>query len=94
VVDDLIRQFQARQRSATPTTPTKQRTTIRREEEETVAGSDNARGEVSSAKRHKKCGSGGHSKSPEVTAPSHLHLMYPEEASREQGNEERDVSDV
>jgi hypothetical protein len=32
VVDDLIRQIQARQRSATPTTPAKQRTTIRREE--------------------------------------------------------------
>src|SRR6266487_602858 len=96
VVDDLIRQIQARQRSAAPTTPTKQRTTIRREEEETVAGSDDARAEASGAKRRKKRGSGGHNKSQEVTAPSHLHLMYQEEdesaSSRDQGDEERDVS--
>jgi hypothetical protein len=91
VVDDLIRQIQARQRSATPT---KQRTTIRREEEETVEGSDNARGEVSSARRHKNRGSGGHNKTQEVMAPSHLHLMYREEASREQEDEKRDVTDV
>src|SRR5260370_24974427 len=37
VVDDLIRQIQARQRS---TTPTKQRASVKREEEETVAGSE------------------------------------------------------
>jgi len=98
VVDDLIRQIQARQRSAAPTTSTKQRTTIRREEEETVAGSNNARAEAASARRRKKRGSGGHYKSPEVTAPSHLHLMYREEhestSSREGEDKERDVSDV
>jgi len=93
VVDDLIRQIQARQRSATPT---KQRTTIRREEEETVAGSDDARGEVSSARRKKKRGSGGQNKTQEGAAPSHLHLMYQEEhedaPSREQEDVERDAS--
>ena len=94
VVDDLIRQIQARQRSATPTTPTKQRTTIRREEEETVAASDDARGEGSSARRRKKRGGSGHNKTQEGAAPSHLHLMYREEASREQEDEERDVSDA
>ena len=76
VVDDLIRQIQARQRS---TTPTKQRASVKREEEETVAGSENAGGEAGSARRRKKRGSGGHTKSQEVTAPSHLHLMYQED---------------
>jgi hypothetical protein len=98
VVDDLIRQIQARQRGATPTTPTKQRAYSRREEEETVAGSDNAGAEAASARRKKKRGSGGHSKSQEVTAPSHLHLMYQEEdesaSSREREDEERDASHV
>jgi hypothetical protein len=98
VVDDLIRQIQARQRSAAPTTPTKQRTTIRREEEETVAESDGAREEASSVRRRKKRGSGGHNKPQEVTAPSHLHLMYQEEDEspllREREDEERDASDV
>ena len=91
VVDDLIRQIQARQRSAAPT---KQRTTVRREEEETVAVSDNDEGDVSSARRRKKRGSGGHNKSQEGAVPPHLHLMYHEEVSHEQGDQERDVSDV
>ena len=95
VVDDLIRQIQARQRSATPT---KQRAYSRREEEETMAGSDDARGEAESARRRKKRGSGGHNKTQEGAAPSHLHLMYQEEhenaSSREREDEERDASDV
>jgi hypothetical protein len=98
VVDDLIRQIQARQRSAAPTTPTKQRTFTRREEDETVAGSDDAGAETGSARRRKKRGSGGHSKTLEVTTPSHLHLMYQEEdenaSSRDQVDEERDASHV
>jgi len=98
VVDDLIRQIQARQRSAAPTTPAKQRTTIWREVQETVAGSDDARAEGSSARRRKKRGTGGHNKSQEVTTPSHLHLMYQEEdesaSSRDQEDEERDASHV
>jgi hypothetical protein len=91
VVDDLIRQIHARQKSAVPTV---QRELKSREDEETVAGHDDARGDAGSARRRKKRGSGGHIKSQEVTAPSHLHLMYREEASREQGDEERDASDA
>jgi hypothetical protein len=95
VVDDLIQQMQARQRSVTPT---KQRTAIRREGDETAAGSDDTRREGNSAKRHKKRGSGGHSTLSEVTAPSHLHLMYQEEdesvSSREREDEEKDASHV
>ena len=94
-VDDLIRQIQARQRSAAPT---RQRTTIRKEGDETVAGGDNAGGEAGSARRRKKRGGGGHNKTQEVTAPSHLHLMYQEEdesaSSREGEDEERDASDA
>ena len=76
VVDDLIRQIQARQRSAAPT---KQRANTRREEEEREVSTDVAGGEAGGAQRRKKRGSGGHKKSTEVTAPSHLHLMYREE---------------
>ena len=96
VVDDLIRQIQARQQSATPTTPTKQRTFTRREEEERAASSDNARGEAGSVRRRKKRGGSGHNTSQVVIAPSHLHLMYRDEeesaSSREREDEERDVS--
>src|SRR6266700_2940009 len=74
-VDDLIRQIQARQRSAAPT---KQRANTRKEEEEREASTDVAGGEAGGAQRRKKRGSGGHKKSTEVTAPSHLHLMYRE----------------
>ena len=95
VVDDLIRQIQARQRSATPT---KQRTTIRRGEEETVAGDVNAGSETGSARRRKKRGSGGQNKTQDGLAPSHLHLMYHEDhenaSSREGEDEEKDVSDA
>jgi hypothetical protein len=91
VVDGLIRQIQARQRSAEPT---KQRTTIRKEDEETVAVSDDARGEVSSARRRKKRGSGRHNKLQEVAAPSHLHLMYREEDESASSREREDVSDA
>ena len=94
VVDDLIRQIQARQRSAASTTPTKQRTFTRREEEERAVSSDNAGGEAGSARRRKKRGGSGHNKTQEGATPSHLHLMYREEASREQEDEERDVSDA
>jgi hypothetical protein len=59
-----------------------------------VVGSDDARAEGSSERRKKKRGSGGHNKTQEATAPSHFHLMYREEVSREQEDEERDVSDV
>jgi len=94
VVDDLIWQIQARQRSAESTTPTKQRAFMRKEEEERAASSDNDEGEAVSGRRRKKRGSGGHNKSPEGAVPPHLHLMYREEASREQEDDERDVPDA
>src|SRR6266566_4814002 len=87
-VDDLIRQIQARQRSAAPT---KQRANTRREEEERAATSDIDGGEAVSGRRRKKRGSGGHNKSQEGAVPPHLHLMYPEEASREREDDERDA---
>ena len=93
VVDNLIRQIQARQKSAAPT---KKRPFTRREEDETVAGDVNAGSEAGSARRHKKRGSGGQNKTQEGVAPSHLHLMYQEEdenaSSRER--EDEDVSDT
>jgi hypothetical protein len=95
VVDDLIRQIQARQRSAAPS---KQRANTRREEEERAASSDDAGGEAGGAQRRKKRGSGGHKKSTEVTAPSHLHLMYRKEddglSNREREDDKSDASDV
>ncbi len=94
VVDDLIRQIQARQRSAAPTTPTKQRAFSRREEDETVSVSDNVEGEAVSGRRRKKRGSGDHNKSQEGAVAPHLHLMYREEASREREDEERDAPDA
>jgi hypothetical protein len=98
VVDDLIRQIQARQKIAAPTTPSTQRAFTRREEEKTVVGSDDAGEEAGSARRRKKRGSGGHNKQQEVTAPSHLHLMYQEEhedaSLREREDEEGDASDA
>jgi hypothetical protein len=93
VVDDLIRQIQARQRSAAHT---KQRTFTRRVDEERPASSDNAEREAGYARRRKKRGSGGHSKSQEVMVPLHLHLMYQEEdesASTREREDQRDVSD-
>jgi hypothetical protein len=96
VVDDLIRQIQARQRSASQATPTKQRASSRGEE--AVAVSDNAGAETGSVRRRKKRGSGGQNKTQEVTVPSHLHLMYQEEhedaSLYEREDEERDVPDA
>jgi hypothetical protein len=95
VVDDLIRQIQVRQHSASPTT---HRANIRREENETVAGRDTTGAETGSARRRKKRGSGGHNNAHDGTALSHLHLMYREEdedaVSREREDDESDTSDV
>ena len=95
VVDDLIRQIQARQRSAAST---KQRIFTTREKDETVAGDVNAGSETGSARRRKKRGSGGQNKTQDGLAPSHLHLMYHEDhenaSSREGEDEEKDVSDA
>ena len=61
-------------------------------------GSDDAEEEAWRARRRKKRGSGGHNKSQEVTAPSHLHLMYQEEhedaLSCEREEKESDAHDV
>jgi hypothetical protein len=96
IVDNLIRQIQARQRGAALATTIKQRAYSRREEEERAASSDTVGEEVGSARRRKKRGSGGHSKSQEGAAPSHLHLMFQEEhedaSLRERVDEERDAS--
>jgi hypothetical protein len=94
MVDDLIRQIQARQRSAVPTIPTKQRAFMRKEEEERAVSSDNDEGDAVSGRRRKKRGSGGHNKSAEGAVPSHLHLMYREEASPEQDDDESDTPDA
>jgi hypothetical protein len=94
VVDDLIRQIQARQRSAAPTTPTKHRASFRREDDERVANNDHSGAEAGSSRRHKKRGSGVHSKPQEGAVPPHLHLMYREEVSREREDEERDAPDA
>ncbi len=96
VVDDLIRQIQVRQRSAS--SPTAQRIDIRREEAETVAGRGTTGAETGSARRRKKRGSGGHNHAQDRTAPSHLHLMYREEdedaVSREREDDGKDASDA
>jgi hypothetical protein len=91
VVDDLIRQIQARQRSAAPT---KHRASVRREDDEIVADNDRSGEEAGSSRRHKKRGTGGHSKPKEGAVPPHLHLMYREEVSREREDEERDAPDA
>ncbi|HEY6408823.1 MAG TPA: type IV secretory system conjugative DNA transfer family protein, partial [Ktedonobacteraceae bacterium] len=96
MVDDLIRQIQARQRGAAPTTLTTQRAYSRREEDETAARRDDAEAETGSARRRKKRGSGGQNKTQDEVAPSHLYLMYQEEdesaSSPEREDGERDAS--
>jgi hypothetical protein len=79
VVDDMIRQSLARQRSAAPT---KQRAWTRSEDVETEEGGDHAGGEAGSARRRKKRGSGSRKQS---------HLMYREE---EEGASAREGEDV
>jgi hypothetical protein len=96
VVDDLIRQIQARQKSAMPT---KRRIFIRREEEEkTMAGNGSSAEEAGSSRRHKKRGGSTRNKQQEGAVPSHMHLMYREdddsEASREREDEEMGASDA
>ena len=75
VVDDLIRQSQACQRSAMPT---RQRASARREEEESMTGSDDAEEEAGSARRHKKRGGSNRNKQQDAPAAPHIHLMYRE----------------
>jgi hypothetical protein len=79
-VDDLIRQSQARQRSAAPT---RQRASTRREKEESMTGSDDTEEEeAGSARRHKKRGGSNRNKQQEAPAAPHIHLMYREDGER------------
>jgi hypothetical protein len=94
IVDDLIRQIQARQKSAAPTTQTIQRVSRRREGEETTMGNDRFGTEVGSSRRHKKRGGSTRDKQQEGAVPSHMHLMYGEDKEREHMEEERDTADI
>jgi hypothetical protein len=95
VVDDLIRQIQARQQSAAPTI---QRVSRRRDGEEAAIGTGRAGEEAGSSRRHKKRGGSTRTKQQEEKVPSHMHLMYREdderEAFREHLGEERDTADA
>ncbi len=94
VVDDLIRQIQARQKSAAPTM---KGASHRREGEETGIGNDGLGEEASNTRRHKKRGGSNRNKQQDGAVPAHMHLMYHEEheseVSREDGEEERDGTD-
>ena len=79
MVDDLIRQSQARQRSAAPT---RQRTSIRREDEHSETSGDGAEETAGSARRHKKRGGSNRDKQQEEPAAPHIHLMYREDEDR------------
>jgi hypothetical protein len=75
VVDDLIRQIQARQRSAAPTI---QRVSRWQEEDEAVKRNGSTGEEAASSRRHKKRGGSNRNKQQEGAIPSHMHLMYRE----------------
>jgi hypothetical protein len=95
VVDDLIKQSQARQRSASSTKP---RALSRRNEDELLGVAGHAKGEAESTRRHKKRGSGSHEKQEGQAAPVQVHLMYCDEEedvfSREEGDEERGTTNA
>jgi hypothetical protein len=90
VVDDVILQIQARQKSSTPK---RHRESRRRESEESGTGFTHA-AEVGGSRRHKKRGGSTRDKQQEGAVPSHMHLMYGEDDEREQMEEERDTDDV
>jgi hypothetical protein len=95
VVDDLIRQIQARHKSAAPSM---RGSPQRSEGEETGTGNTRSGEEGSSSRRHKKRGGSTRSKHQEGAVPSHLHLMYGEDDEREltlqEVDEERDTADA
>ena len=90
VVDDLIRQIQARQRSAAPTI---QRVSRWREEDEAVKRSGSSGEEAASSRRHKKRGGSNRKKPQERVVHSHMHLMYREEDERESPEAEGEEHD-
>jgi len=79
-VDDLIRQSQARQRTAAQT---RRRSPIKSVGEDAEEERDHTGAEAGSVRRHKKRGSGGQRTQEEQAAPVHLHLMYREEEQQE-----------
>ena len=90
VVDDLILQIQARQKSAGLTI---QRASRRRGSEETGTGNTHVGEEVSSMRRHKKRGGSNRNKQQEGVVPSHVHLMYREEDESELSRKREDDVD-
>jgi hypothetical protein len=91
VVDDLILQIQARQKSATPTIHRESR---RRESEESGTGYTHAGEEAGSSRRHKKRGGSKRTRQQEGAVPSHMHLMYGEDDEHEHMDGERDTADA
>ncbi len=95
VVDDLIRQIQARQKNATQII---RRVPRRIEGEETATGNIRSGAEAGSSRRHKKRGGSNRNKQQEGVVPSHLHLMYREddesESSRPLVDDESDAPDA
>jgi hypothetical protein len=91
VIDDQIRQIQARQKSATSSI---HRASHGKEAEEAVIGKDSTREEVDRSRRHKKRGGSTRDKHHEGAVPSHMHLMYGEDDEREHMEEERDTADT
>ncbi len=89
VVDDLIRQTLARQRSAAPAKP---RALPTRREEDTERGGDYSGPEGDSTRRRKKRGGSSRKQAQYGATPAHQHLMYPEEeeaaSAEERENEE------
>ncbi len=87
VVDDLIQQTLARQRSAAPS---RQRVWTRSEDEVTAGAGGHAAGEAGSTRRRKKRGSGSRKPSEARVAAPHLHLMYREDEESDISHERED----
>jgi hypothetical protein len=95
VVDDLIRQIQARQKCATPAI---HRASHRKEAEQAVIGKGSSGEEMDRSRRQKRRGGSNRNQHQEGVAPAYMHLMYREEhertSSREQEDEENDSIDA
>ena len=90
-VDELIRQSQARQRSASPTKP---RVKSRREEDDLPGVPEQAKEAAESTRRHKKRGSGSQEKQEVQAAPVQVHLMYRDEGEKVADRDEAEESDT
>jgi hypothetical protein len=87
IVDDLIRQIQARQQHAAPI---QLRVLSGREGEEMGTDNDKTGAEAGGARHRKKRGSSSSTRPEVPPAPSHLHLMYREE---DEGKSSREGED-